>query len=74
MGWMGLWANGVSFLSETLGSESVSIGATGCGDGCGDPGWPRQCRQRKHRAEARSFTGNSSKSDHLIKSCMKNSR
>ena len=37
MGWMGLWANGVSFLSETLGSESVSIGATGCGDGCGDP-------------------------------------
>lgn len=36
MGWMGLWANGVSFLSKTRGSESVSIGVTGCGDGCGD--------------------------------------
>ena len=48
MGWIGLWANGVSFLSETWGSESVSIGATASGDGCGDPGWPRQCLQQKH--------------------------
>lgn len=46
--WMGLWANAVSFLSEIWGSESVSIGATASGDGCGDLGWPRQCLQQKH--------------------------
>lgn len=40
---MGLWANAVSFLPVRYEIESVSIGATASGDGCGDLGWPRQC-------------------------------